>query len=454
MEYDLLIIVGIVLFAVVFLFGFFFKDEFFRVKKRKRPKKEKDRNKIVKSANKKLAINPRDPDAILALAELYFREGSWDRAFKHYSILIDLCPLHPQLDELEISLNYGISALQLQNIDEAYKALMVAKNINPNGFQLNYNLGYIEFIRRNYEKASLYLNRAKDVQQDNIQNTRLLGISLYKIKKYSEASFLLEKATEYEPDDKESLFALAHCYSEMGNREKSLLIFTHLRPDARLGAKASLMAGAINLNQKQYNRAIMDFEIGLRHDKIDLETRSELLYRLAISYVRLQEIGRALNLLKEIEGINPNYKDVSDKITKYQELSSNKNLQIFLIAPTSDFITLCKTVTMEYFTKARTKILDITIIKNQYTDILAEVDTKKWDDIILFRYIRSTGTVGELILRELYSRCKELRAGRAFCIHAGDFSEGAKQFVEARLIDLIPKKELIKLFERLSLKRK
>jgi tetratricopeptide (TPR) repeat protein len=453
MEYDFLIIIGIVLFSIVFLFGFFFKDEFFRERKKVKKVKEKDRNKIIKSSNKKLALNPRDPDAIQALADLYFREGSWDRAFKHYSMLIDLCPLYPTLDEFQISLNYGISALQLQNFEDAYKALMVAKNINPNDARLNYHLGYIEFIRKNYEKASIYLNRAYNPQSENIQNTRLLGISLYKIKKFSEASILLEKATEYEPDDKDSLFALAHCYCELGNREKALLIFTHLRPDAKLGAKASLMAGTINLNQKQYNKAIMDFEIGLRHKKIDTETRSELLYRLAISYVRLQEIERALNLLREIQSINPNYKDINDQIIKYQELSSNKNLQTFLIAPTSDFINLCKTITMDFFTKSRAKILDITIIKNQYTDILAEIDTKKWEDIILFRYIRSTGTVGELVLRELYSRCKELRAGRAFCIHAGDFSDGAKQFVEARLIDLIPKKDLIKLFERLSLKR-
>ncbi|MBN2533610.1 MAG: tetratricopeptide repeat protein [Spirochaetales bacterium] len=453
MEYDFLIIIGIVLFSVVFLFGFFFKDEFFRERKKVKKVKEKDRNKIIKSSNKKLAINPRDPDAILALADLYFREGTWDRAFKHYSMLIDLCPLYPSLDEFEISLNYGISALQLQNFEEAYKALMVAKNINADDPRLNYNLGYIEFIKKNYEKASVYLTRSYDAQSENVQNTRLLGISLYKIKKYSEASILLEKATEYEPDDKDSLFALAHCYCELGNREKALLIFTHLRPDTKLGAKASLMAGTINLNQKQYNKAIMDFEIGLRHKKIDLDTRSELLYRLAVSYVRLQEIERALNLLREIQGINPNYKDINDQITKYQELSSNKNLKTFLIAPTSDFITLCKTITMDFFTQSRVKILDITIIKNQYTDILAEIDTKKWEDIILFRFIRSTGTVGELVLRELYSRCKELRAGRAFCIHAGEFSDGAKQFVEARLIDLIPKKDLVKLFERLSLKR-
>ncbi|MCK5200312.1 MAG: restriction endonuclease, partial [Spirochaetales bacterium] len=72
------------------------------------------------------------------------------------------------------------------------------------------------------------------------------------------------------------------------------------------------------------------------------------------------------------------------------------------------------------------------------------------DDTILFRYIRATGQVGEFVLRDLYSKTKEVKAGRGFCITAGDFTEGAHQFVEARLIDLIDKKQLMQKMEKLE----
>ena len=91
--------------------------------------------------------------------------------------------------------------------------------------------------------------------------------------------------------------------------------------------------------------------------------------------------------------------------------------------------------------------------KDEYADIITDISTTQWEDTILFRFIRTTGQVGELLLRDLYSRLKEVHAGRGFCVIAGKFTEGAEQFVEARLIDLIEKKELVKKLNSLGRNR-
>lgn len=420
--------------------------------KKKKKTKTKDRNKILRNANRKLMQNPRDPDALYALADLYYKEGVYDKAYKNYSILIDLCATYPDLNEFEITLNMAMSALKLKNFDEAYKTLVVARTMEAENFTVNYNLGYLEYMRNNFEKASLLLNSAKHASPDHVQTNRLLGHSLFKIKKYKDAAGLLEKAIEYEPDDKDSLFALGQCNYEIGKHDKALLIFTHLRTDPKLGPSASLIAGTINLQQKHYNKAIMDFEIGLRHEDTPEKVLLELKYRLASTYIKQQKIDRALKLMHEIRSVNIGYKDIAAQIARYQELDTNKNLQVFLISPSAEFVTLCRRIAMSFFQRSRTKIIDISVIKNEYTDILTEVNTKKWEDLILFRFIRSTGSIGELTLREMYARCKELRAGRGFCISAGTYTENAKLFVEARLIDLIEKEDLIKVFNRLSKK--
>jgi len=193
----------------------------------------------------------------------------------------------------------------------------------------------------------------------------------------------------------------------------------------------------------------MDFEIGLRHDNIQKEILLELKYRLSQAYYKEKQIDKALKLIREIDMIQPGYKDVTEQIPKYQELANNKNLQTYLIASDSEFLTLCRKITTNYFPQARTKIVSINMVKAQYTDILAEIDTKKWQDLVLFRFFRYGGNVGELNLREFYARIKDLKAGKGFCIHAGTFSENAKQFVEARNMDLIEKDRLIKLFDRM-----
>jgi len=201
---------------------------------------------------------------------------------------------------------------------------------------------------------------------------------------------------------------------------------------------------------KQYQKAIMDFEIGLRHPDIPVETLVELKYRLAAAYLRTQEISKAVSILNEIQSIYPSYKDVPAQLAKYRELNSNHNLQVYLMGATGEFVTLCRKIALSFFPKAKVKITDIAVNKNDWADILAEVETSKWQDIILFRFIRSTGNVGELTVRDFHARLKDVKAGKGFCVSAGTFSDEAKRFVEARLLDLLDKDQLQKLLNSID----
>jgi hypothetical protein len=210
-----------------------------------------------------------------------------------------------------------------------------------------------------------------------------------------------------------------------------------------MGAQACLTCGIINTEARQYEKAVQDFELGLRHENIRPDIRIELSYRLATSYLKGNDIAKALTLLRNIQMENPSYKDVAMLIGKYQELNANKNLQIFLMAPSGDFVTLCRKIVMNYFPKAKIKITNISVNKNEWADLLAEVDTPKWSDLIMFRFIRTQGSIGELIVRDFYSHLKEVKAGKGICVTVGGFNEEARRYTEARLIDLIEKERLV-----------
>ena len=105
-------------------------------------------------------------------------------------------------------------------------------------------------------------------------------------------------------------------------------------------------------------------------------------------------------------------------------------------------------IVTNYFPRSKTKITDIAVGRADYADLLAEIHTAKWEDVVLFRFVRSSSAVGELVLRDLHARIKDLHAGRGLCICAGTYSESAIAFVEARLIDLINKEDLTKLLKR------
>lgn len=429
---------------IVLIVGWYFLVVAPNTKKKPGATKVKDRATTLKEATRKLASNPKDPEALMALADIYFSDNDFEKASKTYSILSAMTTSNPDLDAYLINLRSGLCSLKLGQTEEAYKSLLIAKAVRGEPFEVNYNLGVIEYQKKAYEKAVQYLRAAAVVAPEHGGTMKHLGQSLYRLKAYKDAVAYLRKAMDAEPNDKECLFFLAQTYYELGQAENAVQIFTHLRPDPEVGPQAALFAGTIHYNARQYDKAIEDLEIGVRHQKVSPEVVLEMKYRLASAYTQAQNMDAALRQYKDIRNINPNYRDVAEQIRRLSEFNSNKNLQVYMMAPTSEFVTLCRNLTGTFFPKASIKIVDVTVEKNDYADITAEVSTSKWDDTIVFRFLRSGGQVGELFLRDMQVRLKEMHAGRGFCVTAGSFTPTAKQFVEARLIDLIEKDALLK----------
>lgn len=418
-------------------------------KEAKKKKKNRDKAVIVRDANKRLAQNPKDVEALQSLSDIYFNDQDWEKAHKTYALLVTMCSSHPEIDEFLVTTRQAISALNLKLFDEAYKGLMIARTFNTEVFEINYHLGYLEFRRKNFERAISNLSAALKLQAGHLQTLKYLGMAYCKTKRNKEAIATLKQVIDQRPDDKEAIYFQAQAYYENGQNELSIQLFTHLRPDPIFGPQSALMAGSLHMKNKEYDLAILDFELGLRHEQIRPEVDLELKYRLAASHMKLQDVPSAIALLRKIHAVDPNYKDVDAQLKKNSELSQNQNLQTYLIAQDADFVALCRKMSETYFRNAHTKITDIQVRKGEYADILAEVETSAWADVVLFRYVRTTGQVGEFVLRDLHSRIKELKAGRGFCVCAGTFSEGALAFVEARFIDLIDKPQLMKVLNKI-----
>jgi len=407
-------------------------------------KRVKNREARMREANKRLTLNPLDPEALNTMGDIYYEESAWDKAEKAYETLAEIVSREqvPGIDKFEVFFRFGTSASKLNLTEQAYRGFSQARAMKQDNFEVNYNLGALEFDRKNYEKAIQLLQQASNQNPDNPAVLRCMGHSLFRLKKPKEAMSFIRKAIDLAPDDKESLYTLAECYYEANQIDQALKIFSHLRADPAMGPSACLISGNIHNEVRRADLAIQDYEMGLRHDNIRPDILAELRYYLAVSYIKQNEIGKALPLLHMLQADNASYKDVNVLINKYQELNANKNLQIFLMASSADFVALCRKIVMTYFAKAKVKILNISVHKNEWADILAEVNTPKWSDVIMFRFIRTQGSIGELIVRDFHSHLKDVKAGKGICMTVGVFSEEAKRYTEARLIDLIEKDRL------------
>jgi len=438
------ILIAVIILAVVAVIFLMFlgRNKNKRMAGVKRPKNNDAR---LREANKRLEQNPLDPHALYILGDIAFQEESWDKAMKSFetlSYIISRTPV-PDIDNFDVFYRFGFSASQLNMVDQAFRGFTMARSIRQDSFDVNYNLGALEFERKNYEKAIQMLQKARIQNPESPAVLRYMGHAFFRLKKPKEAMNYIRKAIDIAPDDKESLYTLGECYYEANQTDQALRIFSHLRPDPAMGPSACLISGVIHTETRHHDLAIQDFEMGLKHLEIKPDVLVELRYNLATTYIKLNEIGKALPILRVLQAENPSYKDVLVLIGKYRELNANKNLQIFLMASSADFVALCRKVVMNYFAKAKVKITNISVHKNEWTDILAEVSTPKWSDLIMFRFIRTQGSIGELIVRDFHSHLKEVKAGKGVCMTVGIFTEEAKRYTEARLIDLIEKERLI-----------
>lgn len=434
--------------AVVLIFGVIVLT--IATKNKQHGGRQKGRATIIRDASRKLSQDPHNAGALIVLGNLYFNEKNWEKAYPLYDTMHNIFPAHKEIDPFTVSQRMGICAVKLNKPQDALRGLADANKLRPNDFETNYNLGLTFYILNEFDKSIPFLKKAI-VANPEAQNAYYpLGMALYKGKHYRESLPYLKKALDIKPDDKECLFSMADAMQEAGMGEKAMKVFLHLRPDPEFGARSCVAAGLMHSRSNQWEKAIQDFEIGLKHQNTAPETAIELRYRLALAYFALKDISKGMSCLYEVQSMNPNFRDVPQLISRYAELNQNRNLQVYMMSGQSDFITLCRKIVTTYYSKAYVKIIDISVQADSL-EIIAQVENSRWEDVELFRFYRSTGVTGELYVRDFHSKLSDVKADRGFCITCGHFSEEGRKYSEGRPIDLIEKETLIKILKKVDI---
>ena len=404
--------------------------------------RKKDVSALMREASKRLSQNPHDVAGLQMMGEASFQQQNWEKAYSCYATLMNKMADIPVTEQFVIMLRTGITGVKTSRIQEARKALLRASAIDPHNPEMNYYSGYVYYLDKEYDKAVSSFKKSLVSRAGNFLALKYLGQSFQRMHKYSDAIPALQKAMDAKPDDKEVLFAIGECLYETGQTEKCLKMLDRLRADPSFGAQSCLYTGMIRAKLGQYKEAKEDFVIGLKHMNIPLDIANDLRYRLAQAHIKLAEINPALSVLKELQQLSPGYKDVAMLISSYQDMNKNKNLQTYMMAGQSEFVGLCRRIASRFYgSSGKVKIQDIQAL-TEYSDIIVEVNTPKFSDIVVFRFFRSQGSVGELLLREFHAKVRETKAGRGICFTAGTFTDESVKYAEGRPLELFDKTRL------------
>ncbi len=414
--------------------------------------KNKNEAKILKDATRKLERDPDNIPALTQLSEIFYTNGIYDKALQHYKNLVRIAPIHPEVDEGKVALRAGICLCKANEWADALKYLIQSSLKDGSNYDVNYYLGLVYSNLKDYSKAVPCLKKALIVNPASTQANMLVARCFYEQHHLKEALPYLKVVIAADPTNKEAMFDYADVMVEEGHGEKSIKIFSRLRPDPVYGAKSCIRSGVYHYNQGDKKSAIEDFTIGLKLPNVPQADLLELKYRLAVCYFDTNRYKEGLSLLAEVKQVNPQYKDVMQLIGRYTELSQNSNLQIYLAGSVSDFIALCRRIATGWEKGLNATFLDAHA-ESAYTDITVEVASRGGDDselkkTWLFRFFRTTGATGEIYVREFHEALQDRKISKGICVTAGVFSDGARKYAEGRPVDLVERDKLNVILKR------
>lgn len=411
--------------------------------------KKKGETYLIKEAEKKLAHDPHNVNALEFLGDISYNNKDWEKTWNIYKTLYDISAAHKEIDVGKASLRMGIAAFYLKKQNEAVNALIIAVKRIPDSFEGLYYLGRALFEVGTYDKAAFCFKKAKILKPENNELNQYIGLSLFKLQKYRECIPFLKKVLEEKSENKEILFDIAVAMAEIGINERAVKIFMHLRPDPVYGAQSCIEAGKIHERNRDYLSAVQDYEIGMKLQNVPEQIMLTIKYRCANSYIQMKEILKALALFKQIQMVKTGYKDVDALVVRYNELNQNKNLQTYLMAGTSDFIALCRRFVSTYHKDCFVKIEDVQVI-SQSAELVCTVESSKWSAKELFRFYRTQTVIGDIFIREFHTKIRDLKCDNGVCVTMGSFSESSHKYCEGRPIDLIEKDELCKILKKIN----
>lgn len=218
-------------------------------------------NEALADVNAALVINENDPEAYIALSEVYLYSGKTQRALDALKKARDLAPENDRVD-------VGIARVYLTMSDykQTFNALRDALKKNPDNAEAFFISGLAnEEIGDTIKAIDSYQNAvARD--KKHFEALKQLGI-LFSLKRDPLAIDYLRNAAQIKPELPEPLYILGMHYQENGQPDKALSVYQEILQIDSTFKLAHYNTGYVYLVYKQeYANAIEAFSRALKID--------------------------------------------------------------------------------------------------------------------------------------------------------------------------------------------
>jgi tetratricopeptide (TPR) repeat protein len=392
--------------------------------------------------------NPFDITSRMELVKIHIQNEKYEEAINQLNDILRYSIKFPDFNPTETNKLLGECYIRVDKPDEAIKVFSILRKENPDDPFAYVQIGKIEREKGNMERALKYYSKASELDSENCETLREKGALLFDLKRYGEAMTALQAALKIYPVDPATNFYMGELRLVYENLEEAFNHFKIAKDDRKFAVMSLLNISVILHRVGKLDQAQTILVSLLKNPSLEKKQRQEIRYILAEVFLSKKDIQPAITLWEKILSLDANYKDVRYKLDQYEHTKTSTVLRNYLMSSKSDFINLCKEACCRFADR-------VTIIRTEpQVDQSVEVFTQAVDHdhptTILFKYFRGTTNVGGLAVREFYEKLKETKAKKGICFTTADFTEDALLFSSGRVIELMGKKELIKVLNKIK----
>ncbi|KPJ89578.1 MAG: hypothetical protein AMS17_01310 [Spirochaetes bacterium DG_61] len=389
-------------------------------------------------------------DAHFLLAECYKLEKNYQMATVEYRYCLNLSRKPMITSEKEIREGLVECYLSLEKEDDALVELLELIRIEPKNAKYLFTTARLFYNKGNLEQAVTYFDRTVKADPFHTESLAYLGMIMFHVNQVKEALVYLTRTIKYDSRNYRALYYLARVYMEGKDFQKALTYFesAQISPDYRL--RAFLQKAICFREMNDMENAIDEYKKAIesakgKNQNLLLTAR----YSLADLYEKEGKLAEAVEQWEDISKIKAGYKDVAEKLEKYNALRVDDNIKDFIVSSTSMFESMLNDI-VDYLGY---EIVDLKHVGSSITTITASpkeigIRAAKFDRIFI-KVCRDAVSLGLNAVKSVLEEAKMERCANAICISPMKFRADARDFTTARQIQLIGGDELAKILSEI-----
>lgn len=445
-------------FLSVLVFGGFIIMVFFIFRNFFSPRKITTLKNYIKTENYKAAVNlakdilNRDKNNVEAhfyLGEAYYFQEKHELSLIEFKTA-EKSGVYSSIDERKLRERMAEISVKMGDLDEALKEYILLTQNYPNDYLYFFKAGELFEMKDQKQQAMKYYADSIKINDNYVSALVNMGQMLLDFKNYTEAHHYLQRAVNKDPNNFKAFFYMGLVAKTENNYKNALKYFEKSLRDKEYKVRSLMERGVILMLLNRFEEAVIELDRALKNTENEDNVKLNIRYVLANCYEQMRNITEAIALWEEIYALRPDFRDVSEKLSNYQELRIDDRMKDFLTATEEEFQDICKSIVHGMGLNVTDEIITTKDTVEYYT---LEADSK-WRNMKkrpkLIHISRRNVPIDENVLRKAHEKMREKGVIRGVILTSSSFSKLAITFAKERPLELIDKDGLQELLNKVD----